>query len=252
MKSVISAFVLFFLISGICPAKINEPLINSDWVYFALWKLDANELIDDIFISTRPYEREEIAKVISNLIEKIDEGKISPNLDELKLIRKLEKEFVHIPKLTQARLITSAEKMGDSKSSISFWGTINIQPTDYLTLYEEVDVQRGREIKGKEGTTASQRINTWKWNYTADFQKAYVRFHNNRFSALLGRQTLFWGPSKNGSLVLSDNSPSFDMLMLQSKIWNIKFTSFSAVLDKMWNEHGDPPYRYLANRFLSG
>ncbi len=252
MKFIIGIAVLFFVLSKFCYASINESLINSDWVYLALWKLDANGLIDDIFISTRPYEREEIAEIISNLTKKIDEGKISPEHDELNLIKKLEKEFVQPQKLISARLTNSAEKFTNSKSSISFWGAINIQPVNYLTLYEEVDIERGREIKGQEGTTASQRINAWKWDYTADFQKAYIRFHNNRFSALFGRQTLFWGPSHNGSLILSDNSPSFDMFMLQGKVWNVKFTSFSAVIDKMWNEHGDPPYRYLANRFLSG
>jgi len=252
VKFVISIIALIFIFSNLCLANISEPLINNDWVYFALWKLDANGLIDDIFISTRPYEQEEIAKTISNLIEKINNGNISPSPDELKLIKKLEKEFVYTPKLARAKFMTSAERNVNSKSSLSLWGAVNIQPIDYLTLYEEVDVQRGREIKGKEGITASQRINKWKWDYTADFQKAYIRLHNSRFSTLLGRQTLFWGPSHSGSLVLSDNSPSFDMLMFQGKIWNVKFTSFSAVLDKMWNEHGDPPYRYLANRFLSG
>lgn len=252
MKTIFGIIVLLCLLSKLCPANINEPLISSDWVYLALWKLDANALIDDIFISTRPYEREEIAKVISNLTNKVDQGIISPNPAELRLIKKLEQEFVHKPQLNQARLMTSAEKIGNSKSSISLWGAISIQPADYLTLYEEVDIQRGKGIKGKEGTTASQRLNAWKWDYTADFQKAYVRFHNSRFSALLGRQSLFWGPSHNASLILSDNSPSFDMFMLQGKIWNVKFTSFSAILDKMWSEHGAPPYRYLANRFLSG
>jgi hypothetical protein len=245
-------FIFLFMFSSNLLASINESLINSDWVYFSLWKLEANGLIDDMFISTRPYEREEIAKTISNLTKKIKEGKISPNPYELKLIKKLESEFFIKPKLLNIRILAEAERKADTKSSLSFWGAVNIQPTDYLTLYEEVDIERGREVKGTEGITASQRLNIWKWDYTADFQKAYLRLHNEKFSALLGRQTLFWGPGYDGSLVISDNSPPFDMIMLQGRIWNVKFTSFSAMLDKMWNEHDNPPYRYLANRFISG
>jgi hypothetical protein len=139
-----------------------------------------------------------------------------------------------------------------SKPAVSLWGAALYQPTDNIALYEEVDVQRGKEVIGKEGKTASMRLKTWKYDYTADFQRAFVRFHSGRFEALLGRQTLFWGPGYDGSLIISDNSPPFDMILFGEKFGPVKFVSFSATLDRMWNEHGNPPYRYLANRYLAG
>ena len=254
MKNRFCVLILCFLIIPInCGfASVNEPLINSGWVYYALGKLEANGIIDSMQTSTKPYEREEITQIISTIKKGIKNGTIKPKPYELKLIKKLEDEFLNESDKLQMRLLTSAEGSNNSKESLSFWGAISYQPTDYLTLYEEVDIGRGREIEGTEGTTASQRLNKWKSDYTADFQKAYIRFHHENFSGLLGRQTLFWGPGYDGSLIISDNSPSFDMILMQGKLWHIKFTSFSAMLDNMWGEHSDPTYRFLANRYLAG
>jgi hypothetical protein len=136
--------------------------------------------------------------------------------------------------------------------SVSLWSGASFHPTPNVTLYEEIDIGRGREIIGEEGETASRRTNRWKWDYTADFRRAYVSYRRGRFEALFGRQSLFWGPGYGGSLILSDNSPAFDMLLLSARFGPVKAMAFSAMLDKMWGEHGNPPYRYLANRYLSG
>ncbi|MDQ1329045.1 MAG: hypothetical protein QG641_2334 [Candidatus Poribacteria bacterium] len=246
-----SLFILTVFTNSVL-ASVNEPLINNGWVYYALTKLEANGVIKPMFASAKPYEREEIANIISDAKANIEKGIIKPKPYELNLIKKIADEFLGGSDKLQMRLLTSAEGGNNSKESLSFWGSASYQPTDYLTLYEEVDVRRGRNIKGTEGTTASQRLNKWKWDYTADFQKAYLRFHHKNLSGLLGRQTIFWGPGYDGSLIISDNSPSFDMIMVQGDFWHLKFTSFSATLDKMWGEHYDPQYRFLANRYLSG
>lgn len=245
--------VIFYFISlsgNIASAtNVNEPLINSEWVYYSLWKLEANGLIPQIHANTRPYSREEIGSIIADLKAKIDNGIIKPKPYEIKLIKKLDDEFGDKSKLKMRGSIF-AEK--DSKPSISLWGSALYQPIDNIELYEEVDVKRGKEVIGKEGTTASMRLNTWKYDYTADFQRAFVRYHSSKFEVLLGRQTIFWGPGYDGSLIISDNSPPFDMILLGGKFGSVKFVSFSAILDKIWNEHGDPPYRYIANRYLAG
>ncbi len=248
MSLCLSAFV-FFLSSNVTATNVNEPLINSEWVYYSLWKLEANGLIPSFFFNIRPYNHDQIKSIISDLKNQIENCTITPKPYEVKLINKLANEFSDESKLKMRGSISIAKH---KKPSVDLWGSALYQPTDYIELYEEVDVQRGKEVVGKEGTTASKRLNTWKFDYTADFQRAFVRFHSKRFEALLGRQTLFWGPGYDGSLIISDNSPPFDMILLGGKFGAIKFVSFSATLDNMWNEHGDPSYRYLANRYLAG
>ena len=42
------------------------------------------------------------------------------------------------------------------------------------------------------------------------------------------------------------------MALLAAEFGPVKATAFSAVLDKKWSQRGDPPYRYLASRYLAG
>ena len=238
-------------------ADADVPLTSGEWVYFALWKLEANGLSGPVFASSRPLEREEVARVIANMRERIEDGDLCPRPHELELIRKLGVEFARDlePKGLDLRGVVAGEtKYGDGwgPHSASFWGAAGFYPSPAVMLYEEVDVGRGRAIVGAEGETASRRIDEWRWNYTADFRRAYVRFNRGECTALLGRQSLFWGPGHGGSLILSDNSPAFDMVLLTARFGSARAIAFSAVLDKMWGERGDPPYRYLANRYLSG
>lgn len=250
----------------------NMPLVYGDWVHFALWKLEANGLIDPMFINSRPYDRREIADIIANLRKSkdgksvdtsIEDGKISPRPHEMELIKKLEKEFSYDlkPESLQLRGLSYIDASYHSQydsgssdnSSLSLFSGVSFNPTPNVTFYEEIDIGRDREITGNEGRTASKRTNLWKWDYTADFRRAYMLFRGGRFDALLGRDFLFWGAGYSGSLILSDNSPSFDMILLNARFGPFKFMAFSAMLDKMWSERASPGYyRYLADRYLSG
>ena len=254
--------LIAFLISGFAPAlSVSDgaytPLTNGEWVNFALWKLEANGLTGPVFISSRPYERQEIAQIIARVKKRIEDGSLNPTPLELGLINKLETEFagdLNPQGLEVRELLAGEVDYQDEwgKASASLWGAASFHPATWVTLYEEIDVKRGREIVGEEGRTASRRMNPWRWDYTADFRRAYISLHPERFQALLGRQSLFWGPAYGGSLILSDNSPTFDMLLLEAKFGPVEAAAFSAVLDNKWSQRGNPPYRYLAYRYLSG
>jgi hypothetical protein len=265
-------------IAIVFPAKAsssdaNVALTAGEWVQFALWKLEANGLTGPIFASSRPFEREEIARIVVNIKKAIEDGRVSPTPLELELIRKMEAEFARDlrPEGLEVRGLLAGEADYHDEwnsPSVPLWGAASFHPTSSLILYEEVDIGRGRGIIGEEGETASRRTKPWRWDYTADFRRAYMRlnpplppfakggkrgiFQMGQFEVLLGRQSIFWGPGYGGSLIVSDNSPAFDMVLLKARFGQVKAIAFSAMLDKMWSEHGDPPYRYLANRYLSG
>ena len=251
---ILSLAIISLLLASTVSAAVNAPLTTSEWVHFTLWKLEANGLTGQIFASSRPFEREEIALIVADMKERIQDGRLSPLPHELELINKLWAEFARDlrPEGLEARGLVAGEanyhNEWDSPSA-SFWGAASFHPTPSFTLYEEVDIRKGREVIGKEGKTASKRTNTWRWDYTADFRKAYIRFQNHRLEVLLGREPLFWGPGYGGSLIVSDNSPAFDMVLLQARFGPVKAIAFSAMLDKMWHEE---PRRYLASRYLSG
>ncbi|MFC1715107.1 capsule assembly Wzi family protein [Candidatus Poribacteria bacterium] len=253
-------FLTFSLvITPTLPAIDAEiPLMTGEWAYFALWKLEANGITGPILASSRPFERDRIAQIVADIKEGIKDGRLDPSPLELDLINKLEAEFArdlsHVG-LEARELLAGETDYRDEQwgeHSASMWVAVEFHPTPDIALYEEIDVGRGKERVGADGRTASQRTKTWRWDYTADFRRAYIRFHRKRFEALLGRQSLFWGPAYGGSLILSRNSPALDMALLTARFGPVKATAFSAVLDTKWSERGDPSRRYLADRYLSG
>ena len=205
--SVIAFFLIPNYSSGIIPTGADVPLTNGDWSHFALWKLGANGLTGPIFLSSKPYGRKDIAEMVAGIRVDIDNDRISPHPHELRLIEKLEKEFAGDlePEGVDFRILPAFEadysysdgiyelKTPD-KLSPSLWGAASYHPTPNVTFYEEVDIGRYREVLGSEGKTASQRLDQWKWDYTADFRRAYIQYQGKRFDVLLGRDFLFWGP----------------------------------------------------------
>lgn len=266
------AFIISLLLINSAYSSVNEQLINNQWVYFALGKLETDGITCPYFASSKPIGRNEIIRIIKNIRARIEKGEVKPSSFNLKLIEKLEKEFVQTNKFDFNGRLTSEIEYSDSKInlnlppklhspdrfSLSFWGSAIFCPTKNITLYEEIDIARDRELKGNQGYTASSWLDEWKWKYTADFSRAYIYFSKNRYELLLGRQQLSWGSGYYGNLVLSDNSPPFDMLFASAIFGPVKFITFSTELDRIWHEHGvigsetDPFYRYLANRYLSG
>jgi hypothetical protein len=233
------------------------PLTKSEWIYSALWRLETDGIIKGLFANSRPLGRDEVALLVANAKWNIITGKVKASPFDEELVDKLEAEFAS--DLRQKGLALRGYISGEgyylderNSSSISLWGAASFHPASNLTLYEEIDVAKDKDVIGKEGKTASKRTQIWKLNYTADFKRAYISFRWSGLETILGRQSLFWGPGHGGSLVISDNSPAFDMVLLNAKFDSLKAFAFSAVLDKMWSEHGDPPRRYLANRYISG
>ena len=249
-------FSLLLVSAAVSFAASDIPLVYGSWVYRALWRLEARGLTGPVFASSRPFDRDQVSSILSQIDKELANNKLELSKPDLELIKKLHEEFGvsgEASNKMRSVLFSEERRGGDSNiDSLSLWTSAIFHPASSITLYEEIDIGRGREPIGSEGNTASSRINTWAWDYTADFHRAYIRYHRPRFEMLFGRQSLQWGPGHTGSLVLSENSPPLDMVLVKAKLGPVKATAFSAMLDKMWAEHGNPSYRYLANRYLSG
>lgn len=63
-----------------------------------------------------------------------------------------------------------------------------------------------------------------------DKTEASVSFKTKWFDFSLGRNSLQWGPGASGQLLLSDQSPAFDMIRLTTTVGRVKFTYLAGVL----------------------
>ena len=82
------------------------------------------------------------------------------------------------------------------------------------------------------------------------FDHAYLTFSFDKFSALLGRQRLVWGPSPRGSLLLNDTSPPLDMIRYDFSVRPLSVTGFATRLDDYVDSLGVSSRRYLSGHRL--
>ena len=116
----------------------NVSLTTGEWVYFALWKLEANGLTGPIFASSRPFDRDEIARIVAAMREKIADDQLNPNPHEAQLIEKLEAEFSR--DLKPEGVDVRGALVGEfgyhdewDTPSIPFWGAASYHPTPSVT-----------------------------------------------------------------------------------------------------------------------
>jgi len=87
----------------------------------------------------------------------------------------------------------------------------------------------------------------WK-NVVADMRAAYFQYTSNRWSLLIGRDFIHWGPGSTGALLTSGYAPSLDMIKLTLDVWKFRFQAFNSFLER-GNETED---REKINRYFSG
>ena len=230
------------------------------WVNFALEKLETDGITGGFHRHTRPRTRWEVAEAIRRAEERIATGRVKPSPIHLQLLEKLKQEFGQ-----EIAIGTDAEERhrfrGRGSMQVrsrrerhqvfpAYEGAFYYHFGKQLTLYQAFEIQDSFEKYPIQGKTASKRLNLWRWNYTTEFKRVYLRFPLSKFEVLIGRNQVFWGTGFRGAVGISDNSPPLDLVLLTGVFGKIKGTAFAAQLDKMW--HDQTSRRYLANRYMAG
>lgn len=217
-------------------ADVSSSLPLGSWVYSALDRLAATGAVQSSLSGNTPYTRSEAARLVVEAEQNVlsDRG-VSPL--NRKLVRRLKKEFA-----------------GDILSASSSAAKSYFQPITHVTLrYDYRDGQpttiprtNGRQFAldyneaGRDysehhnvelGLTSELRFSDWlliSWqpflNYLENSYTQAESHFGTRYSKLalqlfafelsVGRQSLWWGRGKHGSLVLSNNAKPLDMLRI--------------------------------------
>ena len=255
-----SAF-LYFLV-GYAGAVPGVTFHFDGWVDFALQKLEIDGVTGGFHRHTRPWTRWDVAQAIRQADNRIAVGVVRPSPINRELFEKLRREFAsEIAVLggadTQPRFRMRAvpqlrSRQGDSKVAPAYEGAFYYAVGSQFTLYQEFEVENSPEKYPIHGRTASQRLEPWRGDFTGDFKRVYVRFPISRFEVLVGRNRISWGTGFRGTVGTSNNSPPFDLILLNGRFGPIKGTAFTAQLDRMWHDQAGAARRYLADRYLSG
>ena len=103
-----------------------------------------------------------------------------------------------------------------------------------------------------DGTFDSDYHGTREWKKVAgDMRAAYFKYSSHKWSVLLGRDYIHWGPGSTGSLLTSGYAPSLDMVKFTADIWKFHFQGFNAILGRTDEEQEEKTNRYFSGHRLS-
>jgi hypothetical protein len=247
--------LIIVLYSSICCASVNIPLDSS--FYTNLEILIGHGFIKSNLSSTKPITRAEAGRLLAEALYYSEMQDVPASISQLldQMAQDYEEEIsmakIHqIPSSTYFRPVDEFSitynyldgpfsifnnegidyfdgnnAMAEFESRASLWGIFSfyIQP---LILYNE-------SFQGINGNSETDlRI-----------QKGYVKLSIDNFEIQFGRDSLWWGPSYHGSLLLSNNARPFDMIKVSNPLSCIlpwifsylgpfKYQLFLAELDK--------------------
>jgi len=208
--------IFFIIVSYNVTLAISYVPVNS-YIYPLLEYLEAKGCINSGILTTYPLSNEEVERLIhqakNNCANKED-----PYLQEsMKLINRFlssyqNEEFLPYWKPVKNFWITYAY----SNSVLSRTYTFNNQGDEYgkgsnvrlgitteigyknVSLVLSPELRQGREFEGvylKEG---------------------YLVYNWKNLNFLIGKQSMWWGPGRGGSIILSDNAPGFTMIRVEN------------------------------------
>ncbi|RKU31304.1 hypothetical protein C6497_02095 [Candidatus Poribacteria bacterium] len=277
-------FITLFLIPNIINAVPNPPMDLQGWVLDTLAKLEVSGITKGFHRHSLPLSRYDIAKIIDQSQMKINSGEVTLTQIDRKLLEKLKREFSselsHINRINKGSttihksdLRIDGQIRGTDESiapglQTGFYYTVG-NKNNKLNVYSELEVSNFKQTQDFVDSfflpkpppllkSADQRYERWHADYVVDFKRSYIQyivsaFEKTEFDLLVGRDYIYWGASPFQSVLISDNSPPFELIRLTGTIpcviGTLKATSFTSQLNSTWYDDGTN--RYLAKRYLS-
>lgn len=236
--------------SAFAAASPNVPLDH--WSYPALDRLEAFGLIQSALVGTRPFSRDEMARLIKEALnQKEISGKALPPIIT-HLLDKLQREFKaeldafgsecgrssYLKPIEEAQL-RYVYTDGDPRQYTGYPGTRFIAKANEGTplVYNNEGVVYGKynNLSAQFSTTfgvgdffagSVEPIFLVRQNeghsdnvsdtVGADLLKGYGKLSRWNVELEIGRDSMWWGPGRHGELIMTNNATPFDMIKLSN------------------------------------
>ena len=225
---------VIFLAPSILLANPSVDVPVRHWSYDAIEKLAIVGLADIADIGTRPVSRTKMAYMIKNAIEKSREYTLDFEWAEQEYLETLLYNLIDEFREELVTIGVGVVAVRDSgpRRYIFRSPELNVEKI-YAKIDQEQRLFENKEgWKLKDGLNIRARLNAWAKfanffavsltpgvrfsaedsDVDADLEKGHIRFAHPSFNMELsaGRNSMWWGPGFNGTLLLTDNSYPLD------------------------------------------
>jgi hypothetical protein len=205
-----------------------------DWTYDALHKLVLSGLAGRVVMNTKPMSRREMAIILAEMVRRIQNNQISGFEDRSDLqdtLLDLMHEFS--PEL-QALGVTGFGITGKIPRTLEF------KPLEYLQVRAGFASKSATNLVNSNGERldkgANGRVTGSSWfevggvlggylqpeyeigedTNRGQLIEGYLKARGGPVELIVGRESLWWGPGFNGSMLVSNNALAMDMIRLRT------------------------------------
>ncbi len=206
---------------------------NWDWAYDALEKLALSGLTGKVVLNTKPMSRREMALIIADMVQRIQNNQVSGfdyRTDLQDILLSLMDEFS--PELL-ALGVTGFGIKGEAPR------TLEIAPVEHLQLRagytgKATDLENSNGERLDRGLNGRMTSDSWleaggvfaayaqpeyligQETNAGRLVEGYLKGRAGPVELVVGREPLWWGPGFHGSMLFSNNALGLDMIRLQT------------------------------------
>ncbi len=222
--------VLFCFLPGLGSAAVSNTIPLDNWVYPALEKLEGLGLVDSAMQGSRPFTRLEASRLVREAKGKLHAA-ASPAV-AAELVERLESFFAdelnngtddgsYLKPLRELRLDYVLQKGEDAQITGTNARQFALNYNNYGIDYRENhNGQLIFESEAQLGQYVLLSVRPLVEFQQGDDSSSLHLLHGKAalglgaFEISVGRQSLWWGQGRHGSLVLTNNAKPFDMLRI--------------------------------------
>lgn len=240
--------------------------------YFFIERLQAKGVLKDFLNNTKPYTRDQIAKMIAYVLKQSEEGRIRLNETEEGQLSLLKREFAFelialgiVDVVEYKHLLSWADNNNRLVTEIGYKHYVIVKRgTDDSNISKSIlQVVMYGKLKGglffyNDSRASYERSNEprpiwdpyttpgrYPWSAVSD---SYLIFQLPWTNLQIGKDVISWGPGYHGVIGLAGVDPTFDIIKLPIEIWKVKFTNIIGFLrDDLAKEYkSDITRKYLS------
>jgi hypothetical protein len=222
--------IIIFIIPVL--GQFHNSITTDNWIYNSVERLQIAGYFRSLQQGSQPYTRQQIAKALINIADNDLKYPVGLELARLRDEFEEELEVLEEKNKTNSKINLGTNLIADNNYQNELENDNTLRIGTFLNFGNNLAVKYS--VLGNDRLAKEENYIGDEWRGITGYQEQmYVAYSNPLFNLKFGRDYVKWGYGKKGQLLISDNSRSFDMLSLKTKVNRINFQSLIIKLNNM-------------------